>query len=153
MFQHEYFDNYAFEEVPLNQDSYLVDECFIIEYEKAMLEFFDGGEGRCVGYVSDVAARKINESSIELAWYANINDRFHEVSITLPRDQFVTCVGSWQTDEKPRIFVKSQWLENIYLRSYSVFALIDAAYFNKALEKGEISRACHQISHIVVAAR
>jgi len=117
-----------------------MDECYLREYEKEMLEFFNGEKNKIVGYISYIAARKINENSIELSWYTNIYDRFHEVSITLPRDQFVACVGCWRCDEKPRIFVKSQWLENIYLRSYSVFALIDAADFNKALERGEVTR-------------
>ena len=140
MFQHEYFDNYTFEEVPLNRDLFLVDEYFLREYEKAILGFFDGDAYQYIGYVSYVAARKINENSIELSWYANVYDRFHEVSIILPRDQFVACVGSWQYDEKSRIFVKSSWLENIYLRSYSVFALVDAVGVKNALESGEITR-------------
>lgn len=140
MFQHEKFDNYTFEDVPLNQDLYLVDECYLREYEKAMLAFFNDEEYINVGYVSAIAARKVNENSIELSWYANIYDRFHVVSIALPRDQFVACVGCWRCDEKPRIFVKSMWLENIYLRSYSIFALIDADNFKRALEGGKITR-------------
>lgn len=133
MFQYEKFDNYTFEDVPLNQDLYLVDECYLHEYEKAMLAFFNGEENKKVGYVSAIAARKVNENSIELSLYANIYDRFHVVSIALPRDQFVACVGCQQCDEKPRIFVKSMWLENIYLRSYSIFALIDADNFKGLL--------------------
>ncbi len=140
MFQHKYFDNFTFEEVPLNQDWYLMDECYLSEYEKAMLSVFDGGDYQAVGYISYAAARKVNESSIELSWYTNIYERFHEVSISLPRDQFVACVASWQYDEKPHIFVKRPWLENIYLRSYSVFALIDAADFTKALKRGEVTK-------------
>jgi hypothetical protein len=140
LFQHKYFDNFTFEEVPLNQDLYLVDECYLPEYEKVMLSVFDGGDYQSVGYVSYAAARKINESSIELSWYTNMDERFHEVSITLPRDQFVSCVSSWRYDEKPHIFVKRLWLENIYLRSYSVFALIDAAYFTKALKRGDVTK-------------
>ncbi len=140
MFQHENFDNYTFEEVPLNRDLHLVDECCLREYEKVMLGVFDGANYQAVGEVGFAAARKVNENSIELSWYANIFDRRHEVSITLPKDQFVACVGSWRYDEKPHIFVKGPWLENIYLRSYSVFALIDADYFTKALEGGEITR-------------
>jgi|CXWL01.1.fsa_nt_gi hypothetical protein len=140
MFQHQNFDKYTFEDVPLNRDLYLVDECYLQEYEKMMLKFFDGDEYQYIGYISFVAARKINENSIELSWYANTSERFHEISITLLRDQFVVCVGSWRCDEKPRIFVKSQWLENIYLRSYSVFALIDAVGVKDALESGEITR-------------
>jgi len=140
VFEHENFDKYTFEDVPLNQDLYLVDECYLREYENAMLAFFDGKEEQKAGYVSYVAAKKINENPIELAWYTNIFDRFHVVSIVLPKDQFVTCVGSWRCDEKPRIFVKSSWLEDMYLRSHSVFALIDANNFKSALDSGKITR-------------
>ncbi len=134
------FDNYNFDQIPLNQDLFVVDEDYLRKYENSMLRFFEGAEYKNVGYVSYVAARAINTNSVELSWFANVFDRFHEVAITLPRDQFVACVGSWQCEEKLRIFVKSGWLNNIYLRSYSVFALIDAADVKKALEKGDITR-------------
>lgn len=140
MFDHEMFDKYEFENIPLDQDLFVVDEVYIEEYENSMLRFFEGAVHEHVGYVSYVAARKINSSSIELSLYANIFDRFHEVSISLPKDQFVACVGCWQYDEKPRIFVKSAWLLNIHLRSYSVFALIDAIGVKDALENGKITK-------------
>lgn len=140
LFEHKCFDNYKFEEVPLNADLFLVDECFLDEYEKVMSRFFDGDEYQYVGYVSCVAARKINENSIELSWYANVVDRFHEISITLPREHFVSCVGSRQCDERPRIFVRSPWLENLYIRIYSVFGLVDAIGVKDALMSGKITR-------------
>lgn len=142
MFEHTKFDKYEFDKVPLNRDIFVVDEVFVQEYEKSMLRFFDSGKyGESVGYVSDVAVRAIKANSLELSWYANVHDRFHELSINLPRDQFVTCVGSELCDEKPRIFVKSDWLEDIYMRSYSVFSLVDAANAKNAIETGKISRA------------
>ena len=140
MFDHEMFDNYRFEEIPLDRDIYVVDEAYLHDYEGSMLRLFEGGEYEYIGYVSYVAARAINDNSVELSWYANVFDRFHEIAITLPRDQFVACVGSSQWDEKPRIFVKSEWLNDIHLRNYSVFALIDAANVKIALENGHISR-------------
>ncbi|HUW50878.1 MAG TPA: hypothetical protein VMV75_07670 [Sulfuricella sp.] len=135
------FDNYVFDNVPLDQDIYIVDEIYLSEYVDSMLRFFGGAEYEYVGSVSSVAARAINDNLIELSWYANVRDRFHEIAITLPRDQFVACVGSRQCDEKIRIFVKSEWLENIYLRTYSVFALIDAADVKKALGNSSITRS------------
>lgn len=140
LFQHEKFDNYTFEDVPLNRDLFLVDERFLNDYSKAMLSFFDGDEYQYIGEIVAVAAKNITENSIELVWCANIYDRFHQVSISLPKDQFVACVGSWRCDERPRIFVKGDWLENIFLRSYSVFALIDAVGVKSALENGGITR-------------
>ena len=58
-----------------------------------------------VGCSSPVAIRKINGSSLELSWYANTYTRFHEISIILPRDKIKICVGCWQYDIKPYIFV------------------------------------------------
>lgn len=140
LFAHAKFDKYDFEDIPLDQELFLVDVDFIEEYENSMLRFFEGAAYEEIGYVSFVAARKINESSIKLSWYPNTSDRFHEVSINLPRDQFIACVGSRGYDEKPRVFVKGEWLDNIYQRSYSIFALIDAIDVLKALESGRITR-------------
>ncbi len=140
LFDHENFDNFVFKDIPLNQDIYIVSEVYLHEYESSMVKFFEGAEYPVVGYVSYAAARSVNNHSLKLSWYPNIFDRFHEVSLSLPFDQFVTCVGSWRYDEKPRIFVNSNWLEQIYLRTYSIFALIDAIDVKKALEKGTITR-------------
>ncbi len=140
MFEHNNFDKYSFEEIPLNCDIYIVDECYMHDYEQMMLESFDGAEYKSIGYVSYVAARKVNDNSLELSWYANVHDRFHEVSITLPKDRFVACVGIRDCDDKPKIFVNSDWLENIYLRSYSVFCMIDAIGVKSELENGGITR-------------
>lgn len=141
MFNHDLFDQYSFEKIPLDRDIYVVDEIYMSEYENTMLRFFEGAEYEQIGYVSYVAARSINDSSMELSWYVNISDRFHQIVISLPRDQFVACVGSWRYDERPRIFVKSEWLENIHARTYSVFALIDAADVKNALARGLIKRS------------
>ncbi len=140
MFDHKNFDKYEFKEIPLNRDLYVVDEVYIVEYENSMLKLFERKEYENVGYASYAAARKINDNSIELSWFTNVSDRFHEVSIILPRDQFVACVGCWQYDEKPRIFVKSEWLKHIHLRLYSVFAFVDAIDMEDALKSGKITR-------------
>jgi len=140
LFDHEFFDVYSFESVPLNEDSYLMDECYMKEYEQSMIDTFSGGEGVNVGYIGYIAGRRINDLTIDLSWYPNIYDRFHEVAISLPRDQFVACVGSWRYDEKPHFFVKSAWLEHLYLRQYSVFCMVDAIGVKDALQKGSLSR-------------
>lgn len=140
MFDHPKFDTYDFEQIPLNRDLYLMDEIWMDEYEKSFVTFFDGGKYENIGYISYAAARSISPFAVELSWYPNIHTRFHEVLVSLPRDQFVACVGSWLCDEKPHIFVKTAWLENLHLRSYSVFALIDAIDVKKALESGALTR-------------
>lgn len=117
-----------------------MEEKWMHEYEQSLLKLFAGGEYETVGYIGYAAARTIATSVVELSWYPNTYTRFHELRITLPRDQFVTCVGCWRFDEKPRIFVTSAWLNNLYLRSYSVFAMIDAADVKDALQNGTLTR-------------
>ena len=140
MFDHEKFDVYSFEDTPLNRDCYIIDEVYIKEYEQSMIDFFNGKALESVGYVGFVAPRKVNTNSIELSWYPNIHTRFHEVVIKLPKEAYIKCVGCWQCDEKPHIFVKSGWLKGIYLRLYSVFALVDAIGVKEALQDGRLSR-------------
>lgn len=143
MFEHEHFEVYPFNSIPLNEDTYLMDECYIHKYEEAMLKTFSGGDiadAISVGYISRISVRNINELTVDLSWYPNISDRFHEVSVSLPKEQFVTCVSSWQYGEKPRIFVKSAWHEHLYLKLYSVFCMIDAIDVKDALKNGVLTR-------------
>ena len=140
MFEHENFDVLEFDKIPLNRDCLLMDEIYIKPYEESLLKLFEGGEYKTVGYVSYIACRKVYENSIELSWYPNIHDRFHEVSISLPKDQLVVCVECWKWDEDPHLFIKSEWLEKLYLRTYSVFCMADAIGVKKALENGELYR-------------
>lgn len=57
----------------------------------------------------------------------------------LPRKDFVACIGCRDIDEKPRIFVSSEWLENIHRRPYSAFAIVDAIGVKNALRAGELT--------------
>lgn len=141
MFDHPDIQKYAFQDVPLDRDGYLMDEKWLPEYEAMLTGFLRGErEYEVVGYISYAAARRIGEHAIELSWYPNVHTRFHEMRVLLPRDQFVCCVGSWQCDEKPRIFVTGAWLSNLHLRSHSAFALIDAIGIKRALENGGLTR-------------
>lgn len=140
MFDHELIEKHPFESIPLDRDLYLMDEKWMPAYEEALLTLFRGGEYDHVGYISYAAARAINGEAIELSWYPNIYDRLHEVRVILPRSQFVTCTECWQYDEKPRIFVRSNWLTNLHLRAYSVFVLIDAIGVKDALVAGTLTR-------------
>jgi hypothetical protein len=140
-FSHPEFRAYPFERVPLNTDIYLVDERWLDEYDAAAVDMFNGKEYRVVGYVSFAAARHISANSIEISWYPNISDRFHELTVVLPRDAFIICVDCPRYDEKPRIFVKSSWLSTLHLRPYSAFALIDAIGVKDALARGQLGGA------------
>lgn len=143
MFDHPLIQSYAFEDIPLNRDINLMDEKWMAEFEAALIKSFDEPAATAyqVGFYSPAAARAISPDSAELTWYPNIFDRFHQMRITLPRSAFVTCIGSWQYDYKPLIFVTGDWLTNLHLRSHSVFALIDAINVKKALASGSLTRS------------
>lgn len=140
MFEHENFEVYEFEDVPLNTESFLMDECYIEEYEQAMLDSFSSGEYTPIGYISYIQARQITNHSLVLSWYPDVFYRFHEVAVSLPREQFVTCVGCSKYSERTHVFVKSSWLEHLHLRQYTVFCMVDAIGVKEALNSGKISR-------------
>jgi len=124
----------------MDRDLYLMDEKWMPEYDAALTKMLAGGGYEAVGYISYAAARNVSQYAIDLSWYPNIHTRFHELRISLPRDQFVCCVSCWRHDEKPRIFVKGSWLDNLHLRSYSIFALIDAIDVTIALQRRDLTR-------------
>jgi hypothetical protein len=140
LFDHPHIEKYQFEDIPIGRDLYLMDEKWMAEYDHALAKLIAGAEYDVVGYISYAAARNISEHAVELSWYPNIHTRFHELRISLPRDQLICCVGCWRYDEKPRIFVKGAWLDNLHLRSHSVFATIDAIGVRAALERHELTR-------------
>ncbi len=107
-------------------------------WEKAYLALFRGKKFRNVGYISYAAVRKATPEALEVSWYPNIFDRFHEVAVVLPRSAFVACIDVYDYDEKPHIFVKGDWLSGLHHRPYSAFALIDAIGVKRALLTGQL---------------
>lgn len=142
LFKDDEIDKYPFEEIPLNTDCVLMSEIYMEDFDKELRKMLKGKDGNpyAVGSVAKVAFRKINSNSIDLSWYANTHKRFHEVSITLPRDKVKKCVGCWRYDLKPYVFVDHEWLEQLYLKEYSVFALIDAIGVKKAMQDGMLTK-------------
>jgi hypothetical protein len=140
MFKHAIFEVYDFNNIPLDTELYLQDEAVIEEYESSLLKLHNGGEWDFKAVVSRVTAKRITESSIELVWYVGVFDRWHEMPIVLPRDQVVICASCENYNEKPTIFVKSEWLINLHLKSNSVFGLIDADGIKTAINNGTLTR-------------
>ena len=140
MFNHENFDIYDIDNIPLSEDCYLIDECYMYEYEQAMLESFKTKEYTSVGYVSWIIPEDSNDNSIEITWFPNPLFRLHKVTISLPKNQIIKCVACSTYGERPHIFVKSSWLQHLYLRQYSIFCLVDAIGVKRALNHGELSR-------------
>lgn len=138
-FNHPRFKHFEIESVPLNRDIYLMDEKWIPEWEANYLNHFDGSKFQSIGFISYAAIRKAMPDALEISWYPNIYDRFHEVTVVLPREAFVACIDVYDQDEKPHLFVKNEWLTNLHLRPYSAFALIDAIGVKQALLTGQLS--------------
>lgn len=138
-FNHKLFKHFEFESIPCNRDLYLMDELWIPEWEASYVALFRGEEFQNVGYISYAAVRNITSDALEISWYANVFDRFHEVTILLPREAFVMCIDVNDYDEKPHIFVKGDWLKTLHLRPYSAFAMIDAIGVKQALTTGRLS--------------
>jgi hypothetical protein len=139
MFDHEDIEKYEIEDIPRDRDIFLMDEKWSVPYERALLKLLSGGEYEYVGYISYACVRNTRAEGLEISWYPNIHDRFHEMRVFLPKSAFVTCVGSRTCDERPHIFVKSDWLTDLHLRTHSVFALMDAVGVRKALREGAIT--------------
>ena len=136
MFKDHRLINYEFDQVPLEEDIFLMDEVWAKRFDKALNRMFGDNKYPLIGRISYAAARTIDRHAIELSWYPNLHNRFHEVKVVLPRDQFVACVDCRTHDIKPRLFVKSVWLKSLFLRVYSTFILVDAIGIKKALREG-----------------
>jgi hypothetical protein len=141
MFEHPDFVVHGLNEIPLGVECYLMDEVYLGVYEKFMLEVMSGGAyDHPPGYISHAVVREMGDTALQLSWYPNIYDRFHEVRVALPKSEILTCVESWRWSERPHIFVKSTWLNDLHLRSYSVFGFIDAIGVKKAIQDGTLRR-------------
>jgi len=90
--------------------------------------------------VSFIAVRAVHEKSIELSWYPNTYDRFHEMCIFLPKSKINQCIGCWQWEWKPTIFVESNWLNDLHAKAFSVFGIVDAVGVRKAIQDELLSR-------------
>ncbi len=142
MFENSNIQTYRFDDIPPGMDLSLMDVKWMEGYMAALVASIHETEdsSSTIGYHAYAAVRAIDDDFIELSWYPNIFDRFHEVRITLPRAAFVSCIASWQYDYKPVIFVYGNWLTQIFLRKYTVFALVDAINVKRTLSSGELNR-------------
>lgn len=138
MFEHREIDEIPFETVPTDEEVFLIDEAYLEEYDRYLQAIIAREQVDPPGQVGYAGVRRITNEGLEVSWYPNITDRFHEVAIFLPRDQFVACVGCQRFDEKPHIFVKGKWLDELYSRPYSAFALIDAVGVKVAIKSGRM---------------
>jgi hypothetical protein len=130
----------------LNEDLIVMDEIWMADYEREWVQLFDGNQADpyVVGYVTRVSARSAGDGWVELSWYVNINDRFHEVPLFLPEDCIVACVEVPSYGEDLHIFVRSAWLTDIHEKPLATFALVDAAGVKALLQRGQLPTASLQ---------
>jgi hypothetical protein len=142
LFDHKKIDKYCFDEIPINEECLLKSEIYMKEVDNALMKMLKETKGSPygIGYSNCVEARQINENSIDLSWYPNTHKRFHEVSISIPRDKVKICVGCSHYDIIPHIFVDHKWLEQLYTREYSIFALIDAIGVKSAIRNNLLTK-------------
>lgn len=141
------FSNYSFQiftldELPLQGDIFMMDEIWMDEWEAEWLKLIhedDTASPYKVGYITWVHVAQVTAAGAEISWYANTHDRFHEVKTFLPRDAFVASALAYEYETRPQLFVKSDWLRTLHLRSNSIFAIIDAVDMTKAIQSGTIS--------------
>ncbi len=141
MFEDQKFRKYDFSKIPLSHDLFLMDEKWMRRQEKAWLRMLEGDDVSNVGAIGYISVNARSKSSLDISWYPNFLQRLHRVQVSLPYNQFVACVDVPDFDEKPHVFVKSAWMDALYLRAYSIFALIDAIDMKEALKAGTVSRA------------
>lgn len=140
MFEHPNFDRFSFEDIPLNRDIILMDEVWMLAYEREWLKHYRGEEADLYpGYVSYVAARSVSDGWLELSWYPNTYNRFHEIPVFLPKTAFIACIGSWRYDEDPHIFVRTEWITELHERPLTAFAIVDAIGVKDLLRSGKLS--------------
>jgi hypothetical protein len=143
VFEHEAFDKSALSDVPLKQDICLMDAEWMRPWEAEWIKAACGADADpyIIGYITPVSVSKIAHNGLEISWYPNHFDRFHEVKTFLPADQIAQAVDVPAHDCRFTIFVRSQWLRQLHLRSHSLFVMIDAMDMSHEIEMGRINRA------------
>jgi hypothetical protein len=136
------FRKFTLDELPLKRDTWVMDEGYMGEWEAVWLKSIDGDEKASpyeVGYITPVHISEVTPAGAEISWYANTHDRFHEVKTFLPRGAFVAAARADEYEKRVSVFVKSDWLRKLHLRSNSIFAMIDAVDMTAAIKSGAIS--------------
>lgn len=142
LFQNDDIEKYRFNEIPSGEDCLLMSEIYMHEFSDALFKMLELDEGNPygVGYAGYASIRRLNENSIDLSWYPNTHTRFHEISISIPKDKIKVCVGCRQYGIKPYIFIDHEWLEQLYTREYSVFAIVDAIGVKNAIRDNFLTK-------------
>ncbi|MBU3077824.1 hypothetical protein [Sphingomonas quercus] len=136
------FRKFTLDELPLERDTWVMDEAHMVEWETVWLKVIGGDEDASpykVGCVTPIHIAEVTPAGAEISWYANTADRFHEIKTFLPRDAFVAAALAYEYEKRVSVFVRATWLRALHLRSNSIFAMIDAVDMTHAIKSGAIS--------------
>ena len=134
------FEDLPFEELPLECDTWLMDEKWLPEWKAAWRAVFAGKDVSPyeVGYISYISINSVSDEAAEIDWFANINTRFHAVPTYLPRRVFRGCYRAWEYEKRATVFVDGAWLNRLHDRTHSTFAIVDACGFGSLLKRDAI---------------
>jgi hypothetical protein len=152
------FEDLPFEELPLECDTWLMDEKWLPDWEKAWQAVFAGKDisPYQIGYISYISINSISDEAAEIEWFANIHTRFHAVQTYLPRRVFRGCFRAWEYEKRATVFVDGAWLNRLHDRTHSTFALVDACGFGSmlkrdAIEAGKILKIRNEVDILAAA--
>lgn len=143
LFSNPCFETYALETIPLRRDLFLMDVVWMENWEAANIAREEGdctADPYSIGSIVPVSAISVQANGVELRWFCNTYDRWHEVKTVLPRSAFVIGALAWNYDKRPTIFVRSDWIKSLLLRANSIFLMIDVKGMTSALDAGQVSR-------------
>ena len=108
-----------FEDIPLGQALYLMDEKWRKAYEAWLNNVIEnrGVDEPQPGSVLFVTAAENRErgDAIELEWLVDGGIQTTiPFRVTFPRSEFVDCIECRDYDDKPHLFARSSWLTNVF---------------------------------------
>ncbi len=120
----------------------MMEEVYFGDWEAEWLKTIHGDAEASpydVGYITRVSIEEVTPAGADIRWYPNIHDRFHVVKTFLPREAFVAAALAYKFEKRVSVFVKSEWLRKLHLRSNSIFVMIDAKDMTAAIKDGLIT--------------
>jgi hypothetical protein len=142
-FSNPCFETYALDAIPLHRDLFLMDVVWMEEWEAANVAREEGdrtADPYSIGSIVPVSAVSVQAGGVELRWFCNTYDRWHELKTVLPASAFVVGARAWNYDKRPTIFVQSDWIRRLLLRANSIFLMVDVIGMTAALDAGRVSR-------------
>lgn len=115
----EFIRHLRFDDIPLGQTLYLMDEKWRKGYEAWLNNVIQnhGVDETQPGSVLLLTAAKTRKrgDAIELEWLVDGGVQTTiPVRVTLPRSEFVDCIECREYDERPHLFARSSWLAKVF---------------------------------------